>query len=231
MRHPMNVLGILALLLLGMLVSAGCNQRAAKDANKGPKKPPAGANPAEAKAFEILEAMGAILQFEDAPEGKSIAAVNLLYIHKVGDFKIADLAGLKRMHYLGITDSPWITDERVKEMAELTQLRTLLLSKTKVTDAGLKEIAGLTNLRHLGLQETAVTDAGMKHVAAFKDLETLGLYATNVGDAGLKELTGLTRLKKVDAIASKVTVAGAAEFQKAIPSVKVSLTFDPPKAP
>ena len=57
-----------------------------------------------------------------------------------------------------------MTDAGLKELAPLTQLRTLDLNETGVTDAGLKELAPLTQLRTLDLSETGVTDAGLKEL-------------------------------------------------------------------
>ena len=100
------------------------------------------------------------------------------------------------------------------------------LGFTKMTDKGLKELAGLKHLKKLYLHRTEVTDTGLKVVAGFDRLEMLYLGGTKVTDAGLKELSGLKRLQLLDLRLTKVTESGAAEFQKTLPTVKISLGGD-----
>jgi hypothetical protein len=59
---------------------------------------------------------------------------------------------------------------------------------TKVTDDGLKELAQLKELTSLGLGETSITDKGLKEIAKFKGLTKLYLYSTKVTDAAVTEL-------------------------------------------
>jgi len=54
-----------------------------------------------------------------------------------------------------------VTDEGLKELAELKELRSLSLSGTRVTDAGLKGLKGLRQLRLVLLHKTRVTPEGV----------------------------------------------------------------------
>jgi len=62
------------------------------------------------------------------------------------------------------------------------------LGGTDITDAGLKDVAALTELTILNLSRTNLTDVGSRQVAALKKLTSLGLSGTRVTAAGVKEL-------------------------------------------
>src|SRR5262249_52007664 len=72
------------------------------------------------------------------------------------------------------------------------------LHDSKVTDDDLKDLAGLKQLRALDLSENNITDAGLKHLAALPQLQTLNLRWTYVTDAGMKELAKLKGLRSLD---------------------------------
>ena len=204
------------MLFLLLAVSTSC--KPAK-VDPSPKRPPAGADPAEAKAFELIEAVGGTIQRDYQTEGKPIISVDI-YPSNEKHFRLKDLAGLKRLQYLSIGCS-WVTDDWLKDLAGFTQLQKLHLNNTKVTDAGLKGLTGLTQLNELGLEKTAVTDAGLKDVAGFKQLQMLNLNSTQVTDTGLQELAGLKQLTKLYLGGTQVTDAGVADLQKALPSLTI----------
>ena len=72
-------------------------------------------------------------------------------------------AELEREWYLTLDGSygTKITDESLKDVAKLQQLKWLKLINTQVTDEGLKEVAKLQQLETLDLGETKVTEAGV----------------------------------------------------------------------
>jgi internalin A len=89
------------------------------------------------------------------------------------------------------------------------EVRSLILSGTKVTDAGLKELRPFQHLHRLNLSHTEVTDAGLKEVVGqFKQLQTLELSETKVTDDGLKELCELKQLTRLELPNSALTDAG-----------------------
>ena len=57
-----------------------------------------------------------------------------------------------------------LTDATLKELATLTELRSLKLGGTQVTDAGLAELTVLRKLRELALEKTNVTDEGVREL-------------------------------------------------------------------
>ena len=81
-----------------------------------------------------------------------------------------------------------VTDQRLKQWAQLKNLTTINLQATKVTDVGLKYLAQLKNLESLDLQYTNVTAAGLKELAGLKKLWFLGLSENQMNDATLRVL-------------------------------------------
>ena len=67
-----------------------------------------------------------------------------------------------------------VTDDDVAQIAKLTQLRSLLLSKSKVTDKGLPSLNGL-KLRALFLDESKVTDQGLQSLKSLTGLTVLSV--------------------------------------------------------
>ncbi len=81
-----------------------------------------------------------------------------------------------------------VTDAGLKELAGLKQLKQLAITDTKVTDAGLKELAGFTHMQKLDLRVTQVTDAGMKELVGLAQVQELDLFGTRVTDEAVSEL-------------------------------------------
>jgi hypothetical protein len=118
------------------------------------------------------------------------------------DAQLKQLAALKSLHSLNIGGALLLTNNGLKEVARLTNLRALYLFYGHVGDAGLKELAPLKDLRVLDLTHTQVTDGGLKEVARLKNLEALNLTGT------------------------KVTAAGVAALQRELPSCKITTGTD-----
>ena len=106
------------------------------------------------------------------------------------------------------------------------QLAVLNLARTKVTDDGLKSVEGLSNLRKLHLENTKITDEGLAHLKGLTNLEYLNLYNTQVSDAGLKNLEGLKNLKSLYLWQTKVTPEGVESLKKALPKCEINTGWD-----
>lgn len=83
--------------------------------------------------------------------------------------------------YLGGTQ---VTDEDMRLIANLEQLRVLLLHRTEITDAGLIYLKALPHLHTLNLRNTKVTDIGAQQLAGLTNLRTVNLCSTGVTDKG-----------------------------------------------
>ena len=76
----------------------------------------------------------------------------------------------------------------VADVATCGKLELLSLIGTNVTDDQLKLLVGLKNLRSLRLNQTAVTDAGLKHLGQMKSLKYLCLGGVDATPEGVKQL-------------------------------------------
>ena len=90
---------------------------------------------------------------------------------------------------------PWVKDDTLKRIGQLSTLQRLCLGRSSTTDAGLQHLKHLSQLKRLGLWRTQVTDKGMKCVAELAELEKLDLSLTTVGDQGLGHLKRLKNLR------------------------------------
>ena len=82
-----------------------------------------------------------------------------------------------------------ITDDGLKDIAQLQNLVALELGGTKITDKGLSEVAELQNLKLLNLNGTKITDTGLKALVQLPNLESLFLLHTQITDEGAAVLT------------------------------------------
>lgn len=97
----------------------------------------------------------------------------------------------------------------------------LNLSRTKVTDEGVRALGGLVQLRRLNLANTAVGDAGLVAMGALPLVEVLNVYGSKVTDAGLSSLSSWPQLQKVYAFSTAVTAEKAAALMAEKPSLLV----------
>jgi hypothetical protein len=107
------------------------------------------------------------------------------------------------------------SDLDLVHVGDLTRLRSLQLSRSRVTDAGLEYLQGLTSLKRLTLRSTGVTDAGLAYLTGMTNLEELRLAQTGCTDAGLAHLSALHRLKILGLARTQVTPSGLARLKAA----------------
>ncbi|MBP7141080.1 MAG: hypothetical protein KBA71_04180 [Opitutaceae bacterium] len=91
-------------------------------------------------------------------------------------------------------------------------LTSLDLGETDVTDEGLKALVAMKNLRRLSLDRTRITDAGLQNLSGLKYLEYLNVHTTAVTDAGLAALKPLRQLRSLYVWQTKVTPAATEEL-------------------
>ena len=122
-----------------------------------------------------------------------------------------------------------IDDAALESLKGVTdQIVWLNLANTSVTDNGLKALTGLKNLRRLHLEKTGIGDDGLASVKGLAELQYLNLYGTKVTDKGVATIGGLKKLKNVYLWQTAVTDAGAADLAKALPGLYINRGIDPP---
>jgi hypothetical protein len=114
------------------------------------------------------------------------------------------------------------TSEAVALLKEVPSLVDLNIAKLNLSNDDLKNIAELKNLQRLHLENNPISDAGLAHIKGLVNLEYLNLYNTQVGDSGVENLKGLTNLAALYLWQSKVTDDGAATLKKALPETMIN---------
>jgi hypothetical protein len=126
------------------------------------------------------------------------------------DATVALLADLTELEELSLSGA---TDDGLKHLRKLKNLRRLRLEGRGYTDRCLTELKHWPALVELSLADTRVTDKGLEHLQAVPQLEVLALRlapfsSSQVTDAGLKHLAKLDKLRFLDLHCCAVTDAG-----------------------
>ncbi len=104
----------------------------------------------------------------------------------------------------------------------------LLGARTGITDDDLRAIGGITQLKSLDLRDLQITDAGLAHLARLTRLTDLDLTGCPaVTDAGLAHLHGLPALVNLRIYDSQITPTGIAALRQAVPTLKIDATTNP----
>ena len=130
------------------------------------------------------------------------------------------LEGLKELRRLYLRNTA-VTDEGLKHLSSLTQLEELDLYGVKVTESGLVSLRNLTAMRKLNLLGAEIDDAGMQILSGMIHLRELNLYRTHITNAGLSKLAALKELVSLDVRYSRVTDGGVVALHAAIPECAV----------
>ncbi len=138
--------------------------------------------------------------------------------HATTDAGLSQLAELSALRTLDLTKTQ-ITGNGLRCVANLPVLTCLCLQSTRVTDDDLAQLKVCSNLATLDLSATSISDAGLVHLKELTNLSSLLLLRTPITDAGLVHLAKVPQLRWVFVSGSKVTRAGLNEFHRLRPSV------------
>lgn len=123
---------------------------------------------------------------------------------QVSDAGLPHLMKLPRLDtlFLGFHshgDGANITDEGLKTVGKLVNLRLLDLSGTKISGEGLAHLKDLKNLKTLHLESTDVSEADLTYLEPFKSLEWLSLHDEGrITDVAAEHLARLKSLRHLD---------------------------------
>lgn len=113
------------------------------------------------------------------------------------------------------------TEQDLRRLQWLPDVRSLVLAGDKVSNAWLKHAAAMEGLSELHLYEVAVTPEGFAAIAQHPSLAQLGVYYTSIDDGALPHLQKLPALNFVKLYGTSVTRAGVEKFQAATGLAKV----------
>ncbi len=112
------------------------------------------------------------------------------------DKGLAELANCRLLEELYI-GSPGVTDEGMRYVAKLTNLKKLMLFGCEnVTNEGLSHLAPLKSLKHLHITHSKITIGGLSHLNKIPALYKLVLYDIEQDHAGLN-ISGLRNLEEL----------------------------------
>jgi serine/threonine-protein kinase len=98
---------------------------------------------------------------------------------------------------VNFSDNPRITDAVLETLNDLTGLRSLNLSGTKVNGSFLKSLQHTTELQTINLRNSDVTDGALERLGAFSNLRVVNLGKTGITDGGARSLSRLRKLKEL----------------------------------
>ncbi|WP_010584531.1 leucine-rich repeat domain-containing protein [Schlesneria paludicola] len=161
---------------------------------------------------------------------------------KISDEQLATVQGLPDLVSLDLEDS-LVTSAGMEVVAKLTSLESLKLAGSKVTDVAplaqlpnLKtlilnfsdirqeafgSLAEFPSLRNLGASGLKLDDQGIELLAKCPHLEELSINGATLGEHGLVPLLAQKGLKFLSLKDAIVNVADVADFKKAMPGCKV----------
>lgn len=155
----------------------------------------------------VTEAGGAITKVE-FKDGSKLGAAEL---ERVG--QIASLKGLT------LYKCPGLTDQTVPLLTKLSNLEELGTESAQLSDEGLKSLASLTNLKslaffHLSLKMKGFTGKGFAALKPLAKLERLTVAGTPFNDEGMAAVGELTQLKEFRTWHTYQTAAGNEQLAK-----------------
>ena len=121
-------------------------------------------------------------------------------------------------------NGPEVTDQSMKIVGQLHDLRELQLWNTQISDNGLAELANLRKLRLLNLYGTPFTSAALPHIAKLQSLERLQLSNTTISDQNVELLAKLKQLRYLS-LPSTVSLEKAQQLKRKLPDCQISLRY------
>jgi len=164
-----------------------------------------------------IEELGGKIARDTKLPGSPIVEVDLSGT-KVTDDDLRPLSKLAELRTLNLHRTG-ISDAGVEHLQGLRRLTTLTIGDTRITNSGLKALTALPQLELIGLHGTRVNDGGVIHLKAFPQLKSLFLSKSEVTDEGLKTIKGLADLELLWLAESRITDAGLAQLA-ALPKLK-----------
>jgi hypothetical protein len=110
------------------------------------------------------------------------------------DPMLQQICGVEGVTSLNLAGSKTVTDEGIRYLARLPELRHLDLSGTAITDRGLAVLRELPKLETISLAMTPITDAGAAWLAHCDELRQVNLSWTSTGDGAIRVLAGKSKL-------------------------------------
>jgi Leucine-rich repeat (LRR) protein len=140
--------------------------------------------------------------------------------HDVGADSFAILAELPQLKALVLRGYP-VTRSRLKFASTLKQLKVLSLCDMKITDADLEALSALSEIEVLDLSGTLVTGSGLHFLKPCSSLTTVILSRAPIDNAINKGVVALPHLKYLILQGVKLTTATISSLETACPFAEI----------
>lgn len=160
----------------------------------------------------------------------SLETLELGWSEKITDEGLRHLRGLKNLKTLYLYRTR-LRGPGLKYIAELPHLQTLVLVDSHIDDSAMIFFKHMQELSTLHLGNTQITDASLPEIAKSRSIKLLTLDNTEISDVGLKALEQLSILEHLDVARTNVSLAGVTDFRKVLPRCNVSVSFELGKIP
>jgi Leucine-rich repeat (LRR) protein len=153
----------------------------------GPMWTPVSDSPLDAN--DALKALAGLKNLE-----RLYFSLHFLPTYNVTDKGVALLTALTQLRELRLAQSRVVKPN----LAPFVHLESLDLNDSAFTDDGMKALDGLKDLKRLYLRNTAVSDDGLRYLSGLTRIEELDLYGVKVTDRGLYSLENLKAMRKLN---------------------------------
>lgn len=114
---------------------------------------------------------------------------------RIKDEQLALLREISTLEYLYVAGNRMITDEGMKVVDHLPNLRVMAIWSTSLTDKTMARIGKLKGLEVLDFQRTKITEEGLEHLRGAPNVVTL-IHSLQLTDVGLDHLASIPHLKQ-----------------------------------
>lgn len=164
--------------------------------------------------LQSLERLRQLSLYDSAVTGTGLAHLHKLpelYHVTLAESPVTDeglqqIAKLPKLMMLQLRMCQKITDDGLRHLGAMSQLRSLQIDGTSITDQGLVNLQGLLGLQALGIGHTKITEAGLQHLDPLLNLRTLWLNELDLSAGAIERLRSkLPHLKRIDGLAKPAT--------------------------
>ena len=160
------------------------------------------------KALRLRNPLLTDAAFDALAEMKGLRVLSVEDSASVTDAGVAKICKFGLIEELDLFRCAGLTDECMKSIATLKNLKRLKLRGSPIKGPGLAEIAGFEKLEYLELSETSMGDDAIQVVATLPKLKRLDLWLTQVGDGAIEAIAKVPTLEWLSLKGTKVTDAG-----------------------
>jgi hypothetical protein len=178
---------------------------------------------ARLRNVKLLYLGGGSITDDGLKELKDLMDLRLLVLwgNPISGDGLKHLRDLKELRHLDLSNTS-VTDNKLVDLRNLTGLERLDLPNNHQIDGSfLQYVADLPNLKDLVLRGSGITDSALGHLGQSKTLQSLMLDRTAVTDAGLPYLRGVTSLRSLDLSETAVTDAAIDRVREWLPLASV----------